>query len=88
MLYFYRPVQQNVHRRCEPESETVLVVTRGELLAIWIAGNLKGKILSSAVGIFMFLVCKFRKLESLNKDQYIIFLCTLYVIVVEIFGTE
>jgi len=34
VLYFYRPVQQNVHRRCEPESETLLVVTRGELLAI------------------------------------------------------
>ena len=54
VLYFCRPVQQNVHRSCEPESETLLVVTRGELLAIWMAGNLKGKILSSAVGKFKF----------------------------------
>jgi len=34
VLYLYRPVQQNVHRRCEPDSETVVGVTCGELLAI------------------------------------------------------
>jgi len=34
VLYFYRPVQQNVHRRCEPESETLVGVTFAELLAI------------------------------------------------------
>jgi len=34
VLYLYRPVQQNVHRRCEPVSETVVGVTCGELLAI------------------------------------------------------
>ena len=44
VLYLYRPVQQNVHRRCEPDSETLVGVTCGELLAIWIAGTFKGKI--------------------------------------------
>jgi len=34
VLYLYSPVQQNVHRRYEPDSETVVGVTCGELLAI------------------------------------------------------
>ena len=34
VLYLYCPVEQNVHRRCEPDSESVVGVTYGELLAI------------------------------------------------------
>ena len=34
MLYLYRPVEQNVHRLWEPESETLEGVTCGELLAV------------------------------------------------------
>jgi len=48
VLYLYRPVQQNVHWRCEPEGETLVGVTCGEFLAIWIAGTFEGKIFSSS----------------------------------------
>jgi len=45
VLNVYRPGQPNLHNWCELESETLLGVTRGELLVIWGSVTLKKKIL-------------------------------------------
>ena len=73
VLYLYRPVQRNVNRRWEAESEKLVGVTCGELLAMWIAGTLKGKIPSFSWYIYRF--CYFclknnYKLEGKVKKSY------------------
>jgi hypothetical protein len=57
ILYLYRPVEQNGNRRCKPDSETLVCVKCGELIAIWIAGTLKRIIPSSSWFNYLFLVC-------------------------------
>ena len=43
MLYLYCPGQQELHSCCELVSETLVVVTCGELLGMYSGGTLKGE---------------------------------------------
>ena len=86
--FFFSPIQQNVHILWEPE--TLVDGTFGELLAIWISGNLKGKIPSSIWYTYFFFGvwgCFQNNQKLEGKDKYL-FLCMLYVTLFTIIRPE